>query len=763
MDAKLFRFATLCRWVWIASIAVLLVGCETTGDSVESPFGRPGQFGKSYSLFYTPSDHVKELLNGNDVPAASQVWNAEKSHFSDRSNKAAAEATQALGAALKASLGPKLDAQLAALSKISAPLTRAEWSTTKQMLNDAATLLKELDGHEVLLVPSQVLSDKAILRSRLTDNIKALANAADVPFVESLPDSASDFFASYPVELDRKVLLERTRTAWEPIIAKQPPAGIERFFKAYKETFSESAAADISRAYYQAIVARADGGKKGFGSLLDAVLKTKAAGLPLNPGAETRVRLVEVTSKALLSEGQVEFPIGVQLDLPFAAERAEIDEALTDATTREADVVVLLDVALAKNDRKISTYDKVTSEFQSGTRADPNPKYPAAQADISQAQLNVMIARQNAQNPPCSGIAGCILVGVLHGVIIKDAEQKLQEAMNRLSSTPLTVTSPVYAPYQFNKAAISASKIGTINYYVIDRLERSYVRGTFDVREAKDFVVAYGVRDEDRNKSTHLSTTDTEDKVVAFEKAAVTVPLSKILEQITSGGTPKKDLPSLEAIRAEMLADKNRTLAAVRAKTYDAKPTSDKRFDSVAVVFHKGGSLGTGFFVKDDLILTNYHVIREGQFVELKLFNGSETFGKVVATDVRLDLALIKVQARGVPVTLFEDRSLPLGQTVEAIGHPANLQFSITRGVVSAIREIPSSYAPGGKKIRFVQTDTAINPGNSGGPLFLGDKVIGVNTNKLAATELEGLGFAIHYGEVIEFLEQNNVRPKPNS
>ena len=73
---------------------------------------------------------------------------------------------------------------------------------------------------------------------------------------------------------------------------------------------------------------------------------------------------------------------------------------------------------------------------------------------------------------------------------------------------------------------------------------------------------------------------------------------------------------------------------------------------------------------------------------------------------------------------------------------------------ISGLREIQSTYAPGGKPIRFIQTDAAINPGNSGGPLFLGDKVIGVNTQKVASIAVEGLGFAIHFSELADFLSR---------
>lgn len=80
---------------------------------------------------------------------------------------------------------------------------------------------------------------------------------------------------------------------------------------------------------------------------------------------------------------------------------------------------------------------------------------------------------------------------------------------------------------------------------------------------------------------------------------------------------------------------------------------------------------------------------------------------------------------------------------------------SITRGVASAIRKLPSKYAPDANKVLFIQTDASINPGNYGGPLFLGDKVIGVNTQKPVETEIEGLGFAIHYSEVLNFINSN--------
>ena len=98
--------------------------------------------------------------------------------------------------------------------------------------------------------------------------------------------------------------------------------------------------------------------------------------------------------------------------------------------------------------------------------------------------------------------------------------------------------------------------------------------------------------------------------------------------------------------------------------------------------------------------------------------------------------------------------------TVHAIGHPSGMTYTLTEGIISSIRRLASSYDPGGPHLLFVQTDVAINPGNSGGPLYVGDKVIGVNTKKLAKVDLEGLAFSVHVSEVMRFLEEFHYRDK---
>ena len=122
-----------------------------------------------------------------------------------------------------------------------------------------------------------------------------------------------------------------------------------------------------------------------------------------------------------------------------------------------------------------------------------------------------------------------------------------------------------------------------------------------------------------------------------------------------------------------------------------------------------------------------------------------------------MDLALIKADEVGVPLDIFSG-NIRLGSTVEAIGHPQGLSFTITRGIVSSLRRQASIYTKGSAKVEFVQSDTPVSPGNSGGPLFLGNKVIGVVDFGNVEKYSQNLNFSVSFNEVRNFLRRNKVQ-----
>lgn len=173
------------------------------------------------------------------------------------------------------------------------------------------------------------------------------------------------------------------------------------------------------------------------------------------------------------------------------------------------------------------------------------------------------------------------------------------------------------------------------------------------------------------------------------------------------------------------------------------------------VVEQEGG--GTGFIVTNDgLILTNKHVVESGNVLAVMTLDGKTYDAKIVALDPTNDLAIIKIDATGLPVVnLGDSNDLQVGQTVIAIGNAlGEFQNSVTQGVISA-RERQLTVGSGSAQEQLnnlLQTDAAINSGNSGGPLLnLSGQVVGINT--AIAGNAQNIGFAIPVNQAKSSLE----------
>jgi len=167
-------------------------------------------------------------------------------------------------------------------------------------------------------------------------------------------------------------------------------------------------------------------------------------------------------------------------------------------------------------------------------------------------------------------------------------------------------------------------------------------------------------------------------------------------------------------------------------------------------------SYGSGFILKDNYIMTNYHVIEDATEVIVSLSDRREFIAEIVGVDPLSDLALLVVEGKDLPkVETGNSDSLKVGDWVVAIGSPFSFDFSVTAGIVSAKgRSIQNNNI--GNYVPFLQTDVAINPGNSGGPLFdLDGKVVGINSQIYSRSGgYQGLAFAIPINVAIDVANQ---------
>ncbi len=157
-------------------------------------------------------------------------------------------------------------------------------------------------------------------------------------------------------------------------------------------------------------------------------------------------------------------------------------------------------------------------------------------------------------------------------------------------------------------------------------------------------------------------------------------------------------------------------------------------------------SYGSGFILKDNYIMTNFHVVEDATEVIISLSDRREFIAEVVGVDMLSDIAVLKIEG---------DKKLRVGDWVIAIGSPFSFDFSVTAGIVSAKgRSINNNNI--GNYVPFLQTDVAINPGNSGGPLFnLDGEVVGINSQIYSRSGgYQGLAFAIPINVAMDVADQ---------
>ena len=219
-------------------------------------------------------------------------------------------------------------------------------------------------------------------------------------------------------------------------------------------------------------------------------------------------------------------------------------------------------------------------------------------------------------------------------------------------------------------------------------------------------------------------------------RPATTVSINKV-----DGKTEMSD--------AEVYAATVNSVVSIRTSA-----TSGTNFFGQAV---ETASAGSGFVLTSDgYIVTNYHVVKDADTVTVTMYNGDEYNALYVGGDEDYDIAVIKVEATGLPaVTLGDSSTLNVGDHVLAIGNPlGELTFSMSGGMVSSVNR---TINVDGTPFNMIQTDASINPGNSGGPLMNSyGEVVGIVSAKYSSysdESVEGLGFAIPINDVYAMIE----------
>lgn len=252
--------------------------------------------------------------------------------------------------------------------------------------------------------------------------------------------------------------------------------------------------------------------------------------------------------------------------------------------------------------------------------------------------------------------------------------------------------------------------------------------------------------------------------VLQSEKRAAYLWFSALCVAFLALAAPK--LHALEVPDFEKLVNEQGK-AVVKVTVTGKKPPQNSRgqmpelppqfryfFENIPQQQQPRSGFGSGFIISEDgYIVTNAHVVDNADEVTVALTDRSEYLAEIIGSDERSDIAVLKIEATGLPtVTLGDSDEVNVGQWVLAIGSPFGFEYTATQGIVSAVsRSLPDeNYVP------FIQTDAAVNPGNSGGPLFdVEGNVVGVNAQIYSRSGgYMGLSFAIPINVAMAVVDQ---------
>jgi len=413
------------------------------------------------------------------------------------------------------------------------------------------------------------------------------------------------------------------------------------------------------------------------------------------------------------------------------------------------------------------------SEYVAGSSMVPNDRYVALQRTFNELQQAInmginqiryletqsdCVTKPGQSQYPCAfaNIGKGFEIGKLQNQV-EDANRSLSRVRSELNSTPQYIKQDNYRSYDFVVETVEGKKEAF--YDLISINNDKFEKATIKLDEKKIFYVANGISLEDRNLKEYDNKFSKRKEIEIWESTPIKSFSLNEIERIFNN-SKKNNVNKRELNVALQTQEKNIFNSLFeRQSTQQNKKDSpniaqndDQRFNSVVVVKTNSG-LGTGFYVDNNRIITNYHVVDGASSISIENFKGEKSSAKIIKTDLQRDVALLETNLKGKPAKLFT-KNLQIGIPVEAIGHPKGLKFTISKGIVSAVREMDSTYSfSKNKSTLFIQTDAAINSGNSGGPLFHGDYVIGINTQGLKKSETEGLNFAVHFDEIKKFLK----------
>lgn len=648
------------------------------------------------------------------------------------------------------------------------PLFPSTWEAPKEAIENALDVLASYDSHRILDLPQYKSEALVEFANRFSETVVRVQSQGTDAFLAFDHLGPTSFFKNFPTATVGSKNAQEIVSSALPLLAASlnelTPEQLRSIYSQWtdgdwlllEEAYGPESAELLASIYFRSIYASVDFSRPdGVVAFLETIT-ADSEGLHLPEEYHGSILLVVED----LSPSD-------QLDLLSSTSEAivSVDSFGPELELEDYRYVFVLASGQAIADQKTVSRKTIDAEFLADRRQVSNPAYLSAQNRYTMAanQYNAALAN-NAQASnnlnQCQAVSTvCIVQSYSYGASIRgvrEAEAALEAAQNSLSRTSTVKSEDVYQTYELSVSEVETSLTAPTVLIAYDPTTKSAFKVDGAATSSAKVQVANNLHPSDhRNEGRYKGLQDVETslskkkRIFALDHLAktlssndpITLDANKIQASIAN------EISSLQATEIKVMSVSQVALGSV--SSYSFHPA----IPSVVVVHRIDGGIGTGFYISGDLVITNQHVVGDSKYVEIEAHTGDRTTAEILYVDIDRDLALLRSNAEGKPLSLFSKSMLELGASVQALGHPSGLRYTLTEGIISGVREQASTNSAGfGEKYLYVQTDTPISPGNSGGPLLFKGKVVGVNTEKIVKDDVEGIGFALHYTEIARFL-----------
>lgn len=429
----------------IALIVLLLWSFAVLADEQDNSMQTANPLGFLADIFSPKPSTLAKLIESKKFKEADQYLSSEKQYFLDNKQDQM-PLLKKLAVEMNAIYEPQLGAAEEKVSNVR-DYSQDRWKEISEIIGSTNSVIAEYRNFEIFKEETFHSNKLRSLESAVANLRLELAKNALTAFEKFNHFSDSHFFAAYPGDLNGSTFLEENADTFRTFINTFSVNQLIQLKRKYAEHIDDSGKFNglLSSRYFSASIAM-EKPPYSIGKILGALRKAREAGFNPRALADVKIAFVEVTSKTLLKEGQIEFPAQIEMDLPFEPVKAELDEILDDTGKPNSDYIIIFDVAAGKVARRIIAKNDLESKYVSGSKSEANPAYEIARGKLFESQSGLA----NANGQYAQGLAGAIIKGVAVGLW----QKRVTESEDALRKTPSTVSSNLFETYKYSTSCV---------------------------------------------------------------------------------------------------------------------------------------------------------------------------------------------------------------------------------------------------------------------------------------------------------------------